>query len=197
MKDRARFEARKDALRDKVIIEAIRFVLPKLEAEAALIGGLAVAYHVNPPVTVDIDFIVKSKWKELYERLKPVFRPLGWRVTMFGFPLRRWKPGTPLNGIRLMLEEPHMLVFDLLAAGADSYLKAVVDRAVQAEISATPDSEKLKLKIARPEDLVVLKILSGREKDIDDTEELTYALGEKFDEQYVFKTLDSLGWKIF
>ena len=153
-----------------------------------LVGGYAVAYYVNPPITVDVDFLVLTDFKPLYERLKAL-RQEGFYVSVFGTPMRRARPGIFRNGVRVISppsETP--LTFDLLTTGGDAFLQRVVE---QAKTVMLPGADQ-PVKIARIEDIAIMKILAGRDKDVDDVAMLSSTQG--FDEAYMFQALAELGW---
>ena len=144
----------------------------------ALIGGLAVSYYVNPPVTVDVDFLIEAEPAEMLDAVRS-FKAKGWSVGKMFFTDNR--KGFPKNGLSLRREfkAPYSIV-DFLVTGKDEYLISVVERAEQVEVQ-----RGVPLSVIKVEDLMILKSLAGREKDIEDVIVLTSELEGRFDEEYV------------
>ena len=156
---------------------------PYIEAlPHALIGGLAVSYYANPPVTVDVDFLVEASIGEIVNQIRPL-REKGWSAGEMIFTDRR--KGFPRRGISLR-RRPRMIV-DLLATGEDEYLQSIVHRAKLTEVQ-----DGVPLLVISPEDLIVLKSLAGRDKDVEDVVSLTSTLGEKLDREYIDQKIDEL-----
>lgn len=171
---------RKKILESAVFLKTVREVtaaLKKADIRYALIGGLAVAYHANPPVTIDADFLVDTDNMDILEIL---FKGHGWqvyplifRVNQRGFPKYGWA-----------IRKKGRTNIDLVSTSGDAYLSRVV-------AGARPVSLKgVSVPMVTAEDLIVMKTLVGREKDIDDTIALRQA--RKVDEKYIKKTLESL-----
>ena len=191
-----RYHARTNLLRERSLIVALETVVSFLEhhdQQCALVGGLAVAYHANPPVTADVDLLVDGYWKDLLARCKAEFRPQGWRVTVFGFPTKMQRPGQPMKGVRLVT--PDDITFDLLTTSRDEYLRSVLDRSehvVVASVDGATPVATARLRVATPEDLIVMKTMSDRDKDQEDIAALRSA-GKTLDEAYVLATMLKLG----
>lgn len=189
-----RENARKNVLGSAEFRAVVEDIRPSLDGpgrdaqmEYALVGGLAVAAYANPPVTVDVDILLKSmRPREIFESCKSRFRPR-WRVTQFGFPMRRSGPGKPSHGVRLSREEPFAAVVDIILTGADRFLQSAVDHAKWVIVQPG-----LELRVITVEDLIVMKMISGREKDNDDVAALS-ALPD-LDDEYIQAALDALGW---
>ena len=156
------------------------------EFDMALIGGMAVAYYANPPVTMDIDFLVNGSWVDFLERIEGCFtRP--WQYTVMTFDN---SPGVPPHTIRLQNQKVIPAVsLDFLFSEQDDYLKGVVARAHWAEMQPGFSAP-----IIMAEDLIVLKKLAGRGKDKKDVEYLGLKLGSRLDTDYIARTLEHLGY---
>lgn len=196
-----RHNARQNLLRERWLLERLRDVADFLRdsnTPCALVGGLAVAYHANPPVTADVDLLVNATWKTLLGVCKAHYRPLGWRVTVFGFPRKLSRPGQPMKGVRLVTPD-QQVTFDLLSTGHDEYLQAMIDRsALVMLVSGSPNSPTTGeatacVRIAPREDLIITKIMSGREKDTEDVEALMNAT--TVNKGYIVMTMAKLGLK--
>lgn len=143
----------------------------------ALIGGLAVAHYANPPVTIDADFLVDADKLGLRE-IGIRFQEDGWKEYVLFFATRQH--GYPRHGTQFRKENA---IVDLLATGKDRYLRSVVR-------DAQPVQE-LGLSVITAEDLIVMKTLAGREKDLDDTLEIQKHVSD-LDLEYIESTLEEL-----
>jgi hypothetical protein len=170
------------------LFNMISSILPYLaNFEYCLVGGYAVAYYVNSPVTVDVDLLIRTEYKPFYDFLKPL-RAEGFRVSIFGAPMRHSRPGIFRNGVRVLTPGEQPLTFDLLTTGQDAFLNSVVDQSQTVMLPGAAEP----VKIARIEDIAIMKILAGRDKDTDDVAMLSSVQG--FDENYMFETLAKLDW---
>lgn len=148
----------------------------------ALIGGLAVGYYANPPVTIDIDFLVIGTCGDVLEAAESGFPP-PWQIKTMSF-----KGSVPAHCVRLSRKDKPDMVIDLLPTGVNKYLVSIVKRAVWFEIQ-----HGLSVPVARAEDIIVLKTVAGREKDLDDIEEILSKMGGKIDIEYVARMLKKIG----
>lgn len=172
--------SRKKILRSPVFLKTLQEVTETLDRAGfryALIGGLAVAYHANPPVTIDADFLVDTENMDI---LEIIFRGVDWDVYPLVF--RHRQRGFPKYG--WAARKPGRTDVDLLSTSGDSYLSQVVTTARPALLGG------VRVPIVTAEDLIVLKTLVGRDKDIDDT----IAIREKVevDESYIRRMLEEL-----
>jgi predicted nucleotidyltransferase len=147
-------------------------IFQKHKVHYCLIGGLAMMLHQGRANTVDIDFYVLvddlKKVKELFEGEKlPV-------ETRGEYQLKA-KVGT--------------VPIDVLYA--DHYIGAeVVHRAAEKKLG------DIFVRVATPEDLIILKTLANRTIDRRDIEELRELYGKKLDENYIERQLTRLKMKL-
>jgi hypothetical protein len=147
-----------------------------------LVGGLAVGYYSNPPVTPDMDFLL-SLDIDAIEELVHNYR--GWHTQPIWFPNRHQK-GLPRRGVKLIKKAPFEAEVDLISTGGDRFLELVVKNAVPVRIS-----QSLFLPIVSAEDLVVMKTLAAREKDADDVK-FMYEHRSEMDRKYIDKWMKKL-----
>ena len=148
----------------------------------ALIGGLAVAYYANPPVTIDVDLLIdatEADAGDIVERME------GWTSKRLWFVSGRL--GMPQYGMQFSRTEPFVADLDVLFTGDDKYLRSVVRKAGLHEVQPG-----LQFPVVAAEDLMVIKTLVGREKDVEDTQALFEALGDKLDEEYITRMVNKL-----
>ncbi len=124
--------------------------LTKLKIDYAIIGGIALAIWAKPRTTYDIDLLtsITKENVDLYLKLLkahfivPQEKPIEFKYITF---LR-------------MLTKKGVTVIDLIFAD-DLYKKNALLRKVQLEVG------NRKMNFISPEDLIIFKILSGREQD--------------------------------
>lgn len=175
-----RIWSRKQILKNAMFLKTVREVtaaLNKLNVNYAMIGGLAVAYHANPPVTIDADFLVDT---DNMDPLEVLFLGVGWKLAPLIFMNKQ--RGFPKYGFAG--RKAGRTDIDLISTSQDKYLSKVTRQAKPADLSG------ITVPMVTVEDLIVMKTLVGREKDLDDATELR--LSVKVDEQYIRRTLREL-----
>jgi predicted nucleotidyltransferase len=175
-----RIWSRKKILESAIFLKTLREITGALnhaDVRYALIGGLAVAYHANPPVTIDADFLVDTDNMDILEIL---FRGEGWEVYPLIFATKQ--RGFPKYG--WALRKKGRTDIDIISTSRDRYLSRVVSGAIPTSLGG------VRVPMVTAEDLIVMKTLVGREKDLDDATALRMKM--KVDEKYIRKTLDGL-----
>jgi predicted nucleotidyltransferase len=143
-----------------VLREALRDLVAWLEAEnipQAVIGGVAVALLAQPRVTQDIDAVI---W--LDTRLLESFLPTG---AAYGFAPRisHTVDFARTRRVLLLQHQPTGVTIDL-SCGVLPFEEELIARARTLTIGS------LKLKVATPEDLIIMKAIAHRPRDIADIE---------------------------
>ncbi len=133
--------------------------------EYCVIGGLAMLLHNGRANTVDIDFYVLvndlDQVKKLFEKMEYSVRTAG------EYQLKAKVDSVPID-----------ILF------ADQYVgEDVVHRAVERKLGDTF------VRIATPEDIIVLKEIAGRSVDKRDIEELRELYKQQLDEKYISQKL--------
>ncbi len=133
-----------------------------------LIGGLAMMLHQGRANTVDIDFYVLV---DDLKKVEKIFKEKNYPVATAGdYQLKAKVDNVPI---------------DLLYA--DHYIGAdVVKRAVEKKLGENF------VRVATPEDLIILKTLADRSIDRRDIEELRELFGSLLDEKYIQRKLKKL-----
>lgn len=179
-----RKRTRRRILQEPGFRETAKQVFDLLEGHrGALIGGLAVSWYANPPVTPDVDFLSDIPYEKLRSRGEKLSMQK-WDVFPLAFVHRQ--RGLPQRGVGFEKAYPYISI-DILLTGEDTYLLQVLTRAKLVDIQPG-----FSLPIVTAEDLVVMKTLVGRDKDFEDIKELRMALSGKLDEEYVYRTLEEL-----
>lgn len=151
----------------ETLIKVVR-LFQSHQVDYCVIGGLAMLLHQGRASTVDIDFYV------LVDDLKAVskiFQEKQYPVASAGeYQLKAKVDNVPI---------------DLLYA--DHYIGSdVVKRAVEKKLGDHF------IRVATPEDLIILKSLADRSVDRRDIEELRELFGKRLDEKYIQKKLKRL-----
>ena len=171
---------RRKILENKVFIKTVDEVaafMDRTGIKYALVGGIAVAIHANPPVTIDADFLV---FEEDMNVLKSFFKDSGWNVVPLLFSSRQ--KGIPRNG--WALRKKARTSIDLISTSDDAFLRRALTMATQHRIG-----NRL-IPVIGVNDLIIMKTLVGRDKDIDDTVALRQA--NDVDDEYINSTLEKL-----
>ncbi len=149
-----------------------------------VMGGLAVRSYGIPRATYDVDFTAAIDRTRLPEFYRAV-RELGYTVPepyLTGWVDR--VAGMPVVKVRLWLEGRGVDVDIFLAESA--YQDEVLARRVRQE------SEGRAVWMVSPEDLVLLKLLAHRPRDIADVGDILFTQG-RLDETYLRRWANSLG----
>ncbi|MCX7420824.1 MAG: nucleotidyl transferase AbiEii/AbiGii toxin family protein [Planctomycetia bacterium] len=167
-----------DPLRDFVS------VFERLSIPYALIGGIAVGVHGIPRPTHDLDFTItvdRSRLPEFFDVVNdlgydvPQEFVTGWVDQVAGLALvraRQWVQGKTID-------------IDLFLAECQ-FQDALMQRRIEANI------EGISTWIASAEDIILLKLLASRPRDIGDVQDILLVQGQ-LDEQYLRHWADELG----
>ncbi|MCE9529958.1 MAG: nucleotidyltransferase [Planctomycetes bacterium] len=144
----------------------------------ALIGGIAVGAHGIPRPTHDLDFTIsieRTRLPELFSAARELGYSVsddyasGWVDSVAGMPLvrvRQWVIGKAID-IDLFLVESR-------------FQESVIARRMKLDVEGRPAW------VATPEDLILLKVVAGRPRDIGDIWDIVLGQG-KLDDEYMRK----------
>ncbi len=151
------------------VLSEIEDVLGPLSERLVLIGGMAFNYWCEPRYTADLDFVVSAD--------EAVVGQLVNQLNSRGYEASRIQGAGQPSGIDFVrLTDPSgRKVVEFQTAKTD-YQELLIRRGV------VPDSA-VPVRVATPEDLVVLKLIAGRSKDYPDA--LALAQMENLDWPYV------------
>ena len=142
-----------------------------------VIGGIANLVWGEPRSTLDVDATVlveEAEWPGLLKDLRVVFRVI---------------PKNPLAFLGdthvLPIETDDGVRVDLLWARLPYEYKAIA-RATTEEVSGQ------RVRVCRPEDLILHKIISERPKDREDVRAVVHRQGSRLDRRYLTQTLRTL-----
>ena len=159
-------------------------VFERLNIPYALIGGLAVGVHGIPRPTHDLDFTItldRSRLPEFFDAVNelgydvPQEFATGWVDQVAGLALvraRQWIQGKAID-------------IDLFLAECQ-FQESLLQRRVEATVDG------ISAWIASAEDIILLKLLANRPRDIGDVQDILFVQGQ-LEEQYLRHWADELG----
>jgi len=171
-------------MNDNPLLKSLKELCMFLEAqgiEYMLIGGLAVGIWGEPRATVDIDFLV-AIGSDDFDTLKHKLIESSRFVFIHDKPMVFGK----ITFLRATIKSNTDISVDFLFA--DDEFK---NRALQRKESVKVND--FSLNISSPEDLIILKLLSGRVQDRLDAEKIIKIQKENLDMEYMKKWLQRLG----
>ncbi|HUG94350.1 MAG TPA: hypothetical protein VML55_26200 [Planctomycetaceae bacterium] len=156
----------------------------RMQVPYAVMGGLAVRIYAIPRPTYDLDFtlaIDRYRLPELYRALDsegytvldPYLR--GWIDEVAGMPLVKFRLYLGAEGVDV----------DVFLAESPYQHELIARRRVE-DIDGTP------VCFVSPEDLVLLKLVARRPRDISDVADVLFTQGQ-FDEAYLRRWAGELG----
>lgn len=126
----------------------------------ALTGALALSALSQPRATRDMDFIISVEKEKL-----PFF--VDWLKSNKGFNLTKHHTGRPKDWVKDLIEVPMGNTWaDILVAHHD------IEKDALSQSIPISSYGNLKIKVVRPEHLIVLKLLAGSEQDYIDAAHL-------------------------
>lgn len=166
------------------IVEKLTDLLERNGLVYALMGGIAVRVYGIPRPTYDVDLTVavpREALPDLYDAMEqagytvPETYRTGWLDQVAGMPLVKF---------RLYLQD-HGVDIDLFLAET-TYQQELLQRRRLEEINGTSAW------LASPEDLILLKLIANRPRDLADVADIRFVQGE-LDEGYLRQWAAELG----
>lgn len=167
-----------------MVIEELLKVLKKHRVSLVLMGGIATSVLSKPRATFDIDGIIAATEEKL-KALLPELRKKGFKFDQRQ-PLKKIQ-GLPFLTLYF---SRHKTYVDLFVALTE-FQKGIIRRAKIVKYN------KINLKIISPEDLILIKLQSGREKDMEDARDILTENKDKLDYRYLKKWSEKLAVAIF
>ena len=150
-------------------------VLERSGVPNALCGGLAAnLYRDDVRATTDVDLYILCSAPELVS-LARTFEDGGWEAHP------AWRQADLLR-----LERDDHPRVDLLVASTD-FERQAIERAVPFQI------DELQIRVLLPEDLIVFKLVAGRDRDYGDVAAIINAQGDALDHEYIEQNLSDIG----
>jgi hypothetical protein len=156
-----------------------------LEVPYAVMGGLAVRAYGVPRPTYDVDVLLTvtdDQLPLLFDRVEdagytvPEAYRSGWVDRIEGMPLvkfRIYRPDNRSIDVDVFIEQT-------------AYQREIMNRRQRADLSIGP------VWVITPEDIVLLKLVAGRSRDMGDIEDVRFMEGD-LDEAYMRHWADRLG----
>jgi predicted nucleotidyltransferase len=157
--------------------------LDEAAVEYMLVGGLAVGIWAEPRATVDIDFLVSIHIND-FEDLKQRLTESNRFVFIHDKPMVFGK----VSFLRATLKSNPDISLDFLFVD-DVFKNEALKRKKAVQLTG------FSVNISTPEDLIVLKLVSGREQDKLDASKILDIQRENLDIDYLRKCLEKLGVK--
>jgi hypothetical protein len=139
-----------------------------------VVGGVAVGVWSAPRATVDLDFVIGVEGGALAAFVQS--------ATEAGIVVFDPRPVdfSKMKLLRMQLKEhdARLLTLDFMLAD-DDYKRAALDRAVSIRL------REQEVRIAAPEDVILLKLLAGRGQDLVDAENIVRTQRDALDRNYL------------
>lgn len=156
---------------DQFYVQAID-LLDELKFPYVIIGGLAVSLIGEPRMTLDIDFILSIPEKDIQHFLKTAIDR--------GFDLNMKKELQRINQTGTFRFSMGLFHADVILASSE-FESSVFKRRKKIKLAGK------KAYFPSPEDLIILKIVAGREKDMLDAKSILIRHRGKLDRKYIEK----------
>jgi hypothetical protein len=153
----------------RAVLAEIEDVLGPLNQRLVLIGGMAFNYWCEPRYTAALDFVVAAD-PDVVDKLVSELTARGYNST------RIQGAGQPSGIDFVRLTDPSGRKIVEFQTAKTDYQELLIKRGIAAEA-------QVPVRIATPEDLIVLKLIAGRSKDYPDA--LALAQMENLDWPYI------------
>lgn len=166
------------------ILKKLESVCKKSGVKLILIGGLATGLWGRPRATFDIDGLISLKKEKLKDFL--------FFLNKMGFKYSKVNPLKSIQGLSLLTLSylKDKIYIDLFIA-ENEFQKGIIKRAKKVSF------QNLNLRIISAEDLILVKLQSGRARDIEDVRDILRENITKLDFGYLKKWSQRLGVKVF
>ncbi len=172
----------KNALID--VLKIVVTVFHRRKIKMALMGGLATSIYSPPRATFDIDAIAdiaEGKLNRLLAALKQA-----------GLSYDEKNPVKIINGLSFItLYFPRSKIYFDLFLAESGFQKMILER------SRTIRVGELRLSIISPEDLILVKLMSGRPRDTEDARQILIENFKELDFTYLRTWAAKLGIAVF
>ena len=167
-----------------IIIEELSKILKKHKIKLVLMGGIATSILAKPRATFDIDGMIETAEEEI-KKILPELKKRG-----FKFDSRQ--PLKKIQGLPfLSLYFPSYKTYVDLFIASNEFQKETIKRAKQIKYG------RVNIYMVSPEDLILIKLHSGREKDVEDIRDIVVENKDKLDYLHLKKWAQKLGVAVF
>jgi len=169
------------------LVQSLREIcsfLDETSVEYMLVGGMAVGIWAEPRATVDIDLLVSIRLADL-DNLRRHLTESGRFIFIHEKPMVFGR----ISFLRATLRSNADISIDFIFS--DDFFK--IEALKRKEVVQLSD---FVLNIATPEDLIILKLLSGREQDKLDAMKILQIQKNKLDKDYLQTWMEKLALKL-
>lgn len=164
-------------------IKKLVTICHKQNVKIALMGGIATSLYARPRATYDIDGTI-------YLRPENTERFLS-SLDKAGFAYDKNEPIKFIHGLPFItLLYQNKIYVDLFIA-KNKFQREVLDRTRKINFY------RMKIDVVSPEDLILIKLQTGRERDTEDVRELIQENFKKLDIRYLKRWAEHLGLSVF
>lgn len=167
-----------------IVLEKLVKISKMYKVKIVLMGGVATSVFARPRATYDIDAIIslpKEHLKEFLDLLKSN-----------GFKFDTKRPVKSIQGLPFItLYHPVYKTYVDFFIAQNKFQYEILKRARRIKL------DKLILYVISPEDLILMKLQTGREKDLEDVREIILENKSKLDFKYLKKWAKLLKVGIF
>lgn len=162
----------------------LKKICGRYDVEIVFMGGLAASFYGRPRATYDIDGIIDIETERINNFLKVLQR--------YGLEYDKKSPVKFINKLPFitLFTKKYKLYIDLFIA-KNKYQTAIIKRAKKIKL------DNVFINIITPEDLILLKLQTGRERDTEDVRNILTENYKILDIGYLKKWAVSLGVNIF
>jgi predicted nucleotidyltransferase len=167
-----------------VVLSELLKVCKEHKIKIVLMGGMAVSVYARPRATYDVDGIISIK----KERIEDFLRVLG----KLGFKYDKKEPIKSIQGLSFitLCYAKYKIYIDLFIAG-NKFQENILARARKIRFN------KMVLNVISLEDLTLIKLQTGRERDIEDVRDMIIENIDKIDFGYLRKWARALNVHFF
>lgn len=171
----------------KILLEVLRKIITvfkKSKTKIVFMGGIATSVFGRPRATYDVDGFILIEKSDLAGLLS--------RLAKAGFKHDKKQPFKSIRGMSFitLIYSKLKTYVDLFIASSEFH-RNILERARSVKVDG------LKVPLVSPEDLVLLKLVSGRERDLEDVREILAENKGKIDFPYLKKWAKALEVDLF
>jgi predicted nucleotidyltransferase len=159
----------------KELIKNLARALKKNRIKYMIIGGQAVLIYGEPRMTIDIDITIGLDINGL-EKLKKIIKELNLKIIP-----KNYKKFLEETMVLPTIDEKTKIRIDFIFSFSN-YEKEALKRVKKIKV------DEVKVNYASIEDLIIHKIIAGREKDLEDVKSILLK-NKKINENYILKWL--------
>lgn len=158
------------------LVISISNILNKLEISHFFTGAIATSYWGKPRTTTDIDIVWKpSNIKELYKELRKINLDCDESIIM-----------------EALESKGNLVILDKISPYRIDFLPPQAEQLKRRKLVMLLN---INIWLVSPEDLIIMKVIYGREKDRIDIMHIIYIQGDKLDYKYIQENIEKLGLK--